>query len=89
MATKAEKKLLRGASDKLTALQRGALEKLERQGASQIRGLPVKTVKSLLNRKLIDKIGSARVEDYPTFVLTDLGRTILAIRTRKTGAARR
>lgn len=89
MATKAEKRLLRGASDKLTALQRGALEKLERQGASQIRGLPLKTVQSLLNRKLIDKIGNAPVEDYPTFVLTDLGRTVLAIRTRKTGAARR
>lgn len=88
MTTKGERKLLRGASARLTALQRGVLEELQRSGASKVWGLPEVTIQSLLDRKLIDRVGRKNV-DRPTYVLTDLGRTVLAIRTARTGRATR
>lgn len=74
---------------KLTALQRGALDLLIAGGASSMSGIPAVTIESLLARKLIDRIGRARVGGGSKYVITDLGRTVRAYREAHTGRAKR
>ena len=81
-------KHLTAAERKLTAIQRSALEAMERAtGPIPLLLTPKRTVASLLTRKCIDRIGPAGGQ--PNYVLTDLGRSVLNYREEHTGRATR
>lgn len=89
MTTKGERNLLGDDTGRLTAVQRGALELVQKNSTATLGDYSDLTVNSLLERGLIDRLGRARrSEDDVRYVLTDLGRTVLALRTRKTGRSR-
>lgn len=91
MTTKGERNLLGDDTGRLTAVQRGALELVQRNATATLGDYTDRTIDALLERGLIDRLGRRQnpTSDSNRYVLTDLGRTVLALRTRKTGRARR
>jgi hypothetical protein len=75
----------------LTALQLSALRVLKRREPDDLREFGLHTRRSLLGRKLIDRIGRASrsVLAPERFVMTPFGRTVLAARELHEGRAKR
>lgn len=88
MSTKTRKNLT-AKERKLTAIQRNALEAIKNAtGPIPLLLSPTITRESLLARKFIDRIGPARARQ-PNYVLTALGRSVLAYHELHTGRAKR
>lgn len=84
MPGKTKRKPAPKISQRLTAIQRAALELARRSDGASLGDYSDRTIESLQERRLIDE-----VRRTGRYVLTDRGRSVLAYRERHTGTAKR